>query len=85
MSVKTPAFDPSDPVQAQKRAAARKRLDAIDPAMQPGGAEADPYRRAWFEAVYALAEHDPANVPWGFWPRIRCWSTGWRIIPGWTG
>jgi SAM-dependent methyltransferase len=66
MSVKTPAFDPSDPVQAQKRAAARKRLDAIDPAMQPGGAEADPYRRAWFEAVYALAEHDPANVPWGF-------------------
>jgi SAM-dependent methyltransferase len=65
MSEKPLAFDPADPIQAQKRAAARKRLDAIDPAMQPGGAEADPYRRAWFEAVYALAEDDPANVPWG--------------------
>jgi SAM-dependent methyltransferase len=65
MAEKPLHFDPSDPVQAQKRAAARKKLDAIDPAMQPGGAEADPYRRAWFEAVYALADNDPVNVPWG--------------------
>jgi SAM-dependent methyltransferase len=57
-------FDPLDPVMAERRAAARKRLDAIDPAKQPG-AEGDPRRRDWFEAVYALAEGDPANVPWG--------------------
>jgi SAM-dependent methyltransferase len=65
MSDKPFRFDPSDPAHAQKRAAARQKLDAIDPAMQPGGAEADPYRRAWFEAVYALADNDPVNVPWG--------------------
>ncbi len=57
-------FDPLDPAMAERRAAARKRLDAIDPAKQPG-AEGDPRRRDWFEAVYALAEGDPANVPWG--------------------
>jgi len=57
-------FDPLDPAMAERRAAARKRLDAIDPAKQPG-AEGDPRRREWFEAVYALAEGDPANVPWG--------------------
>lgn len=56
-------FDPDDPEQVEKRAAARARLDAIDPAMQ-GGADADPQRRDWFEAVYALAEGDPARVPW---------------------
>jgi len=39
-------------------------LDALDPAMQSGGPPADPARRAWFEAVYALASGDPARVPW---------------------
>jgi SAM-dependent methyltransferase len=57
-------FDPLDPAMAERRAAARKRLDEIDPAKQPG-ADGDPRRRDWFEAVYALAEGDPANVPWG--------------------
>lgn len=47
-----------------RRAAARARLDAIDPHMKPGGAEADPLRKEWFEAVYRLAEGDPAGVPW---------------------
>jgi len=57
-------FDPLDPLMAERRAAARKKLDAIDPAKQ-SGAESDPRRRDWFEAVYALAEGDPINVPWG--------------------
>jgi SAM-dependent methyltransferase len=57
-------FDPMDPTFADRRAAARKRLDAIDPAKNPGAPQ-DPCRRDWFEAVYALAEGDPANVPWG--------------------
>jgi SAM-dependent methyltransferase len=48
-----------DPDFAARRAAARKRLDAIDDA----GAS-DPYRRAWFEGVYKLAGDDPAQVPW---------------------
>lgn len=47
-----------------RRAAARARLDQIDPHKTPGGQEADPLRRDWFEAVYALAEDDPAAVPW---------------------
>lgn len=59
------AFDPSDPEQAEKRAAARKRLDAIDPAKQRDGALEDPNRREWFEAVYALSEGDAVNIPWG--------------------
>jgi SAM-dependent methyltransferase len=59
------AFDPLDPEQAAKRAAARQRLDAIDPAKQPGEPLKDPKRREWFEAVYALSGNDPANVPWG--------------------
>ncbi len=58
-------FIPPDEDKARRRAAARERLDAIDPAKQPGGAEQDPRRRDWFEAVYALAEGDPVNVPWG--------------------
>ena len=37
---------------ATRRAAARARLDAIDPHVRPGGREADPLRRDWFEAVY---------------------------------
>ncbi len=65
MPEKPQHYDPLDPAAAERRAAARKRLDAIDPAKKPGGALADPQRRDWFEAVYALAEGDPANVPWG--------------------
>lgn len=49
---------------ATRRARARERLDAIDPHMTPGGVEADPLRREWFEAVYALSQGDPAGVPW---------------------
>ncbi len=49
---------------AERRARARARLDALDPHKTPGGATADPMRREWFEAVYALAEGDPASVPW---------------------
>lgn len=47
---------------AARRAAARKRLDAIDPAK--AGTPHDPYRRDWFRAVYELAGDDPACVPW---------------------
>ncbi|MDI9847170.1 class I SAM-dependent methyltransferase [Rhodoblastus sp. 17X3] len=65
MAEQPQVFDPLDPEQAAKRAAARQRLDAIDPAKQPGGALKDPKRREWFEAVYALSGNDPANVPWG--------------------
>lgn len=64
MAEKTLHFDPLDPASAERRAAARKRLDAIDPAKNGVGV-GDPYRRDWFEAVYALAEGDPAHVPWG--------------------
>ena len=47
---------------AARRAAARKRLDAIDPAKS--GKLDDPYRRDWFRAVYDLADGDEAAVPW---------------------
>ncbi|MBY6241395.1 bifunctional 2-polyprenyl-6-hydroxyphenol methylase/3-demethylubiquinol 3-O-methyltransferase UbiG [Methylosinus sp. Sm6] len=47
-----------------RRTAARARLDAIDPHRRPGGDKADPQRKDWFEAVYRLAEGDPAGVPW---------------------
>ncbi|MCW2316869.1 SAM-dependent methyltransferase [Rhodoblastus acidophilus] len=47
---------------ARRRAEARARLDALDPAKNGGG---DPFRRDWFAAVYALAEGDAAKVPWG--------------------
>ena len=56
-------MDRASPDFATRRAEARKRLDSLDPAMQ-GGPSADPSRRAWFEAVYTLAEGDPARVPW---------------------
>lgn len=56
-------FDRASPGFAARRAEARKLLDSLDPAFQ-GSAPADPYRKAWFEAVYALAEGDPARVPW---------------------
>ncbi len=49
---------------AERRAKARDKLDAIDPHKRPGGIEADPKRQEWFEAVYRLAEGDPASVPW---------------------
>ena len=49
---------------AARRLEARARLDAIDPHMAPGGVAADPLRRGWFEAVYALAGEDAAAVPW---------------------
>jgi SAM-dependent methyltransferase len=65
MNEKPLHFDPLDPVAAERRAAARKALDAIDPAKNPGDGPADPYRRGWFETVYALSEGDPAKVPWG--------------------
>ncbi|WP_244532047.1 class I SAM-dependent methyltransferase [Methylocapsa palsarum] len=52
-----------------RRAQARKTIDALDPAMRlaeapAAGPLADPRRRDWFEAVYALAKGDPAAVPW---------------------
>ena len=47
---------------AARRAAARQRLDAIDPAKS--GKLDDPYRRDWFRAVYDLAAGDEAAVPW---------------------
>jgi SAM-dependent methyltransferase len=61
--------DPASPEFAARRAQARKVIDALDPAMKLDGdalAEplADPRRRDWFEAVYALAAGDPAAVPW---------------------
>jgi 2-polyprenyl-3-methyl-5-hydroxy-6-metoxy-1,4-benzoquinol methylase len=49
---------------AERRTAARERLDAIDPHKRPDGVAADPHRREWFEAVYELAADDPAGVPW---------------------
>ncbi len=60
---RTSSLDPASPEFQARRAAARRELDAIDPAMQ-SDAQADPLRRAWFEAVYARAENDPARVPW---------------------
>jgi SAM-dependent methyltransferase len=54
----------SDPAFAERRARARAELDAIDPARGSDWSGADPLRRAWFEAVYALANDDPARVPW---------------------
>jgi SAM-dependent methyltransferase len=48
-----------DPAFANRRAAARARLDTLE-----DGASADPTRRAWFHAVYDLAGADPAAVPW---------------------
>ena len=51
--------DPDSAEFAARRLAARARLDAMDDA----GAS-DPYRRAWFEAVYETAGDDPAQIPW---------------------
>ena len=54
-----PMSGPGDPDFAARRLAARARLDAMDDA----GA-ADPYRRAWFAAVYETAGDDAAQIPW---------------------
>ena len=51
--------EPNSAKFAARRLAARERLDAIDDA----GAR-DPYRRAWFTAVYETAGDDPAQIPW---------------------
>ena len=49
---------PGDPQFDARRLAARARLDALD------DAGTDPYRRAWFTAVYDTAGDDPAQIPW---------------------
>jgi SAM-dependent methyltransferase len=51
--------DPNSAEFGARRLAARARLNALDDA----GAS-DPYRRAWFDAVYATAGDDPAQIPW---------------------
>lgn len=66
---------------AARRALARKRLDAIDPAKNPDarGRLDDPYRRDWFRAVYDLAGGDEAAVPWAdkqAHPLLRDWLAG---------
>jgi len=64
MTGQKPAHETSaDPEFARRRAEAREKLDAIDPARLGRGD--DPFRRDWFNAVYALAEGDAAKVPWG--------------------
>ncbi len=78
-------LDPASPEFAARRAEARKKLDALDPAMQEG-AVADPLRREWFESVYRLAENDPARVPWANLtphPLTRAWALG--QVRGLTG
>ncbi len=78
-------LDPASPEFAERRAAARKKLDALDPAMQDGTV-ADPLRRDWFESVYRLAENDPARVPWAnlsAHPLTRAWTLG--QVRGLTG
>jgi SAM-dependent methyltransferase len=50
---------PGDPDFEARRLAARARLDAIDDAGRH-----DPYRRAWFDAVYETAGDDAAQIPW---------------------
>jgi SAM-dependent methyltransferase len=62
---------PGDPDFEQRRLAARARLDAIDDA-----GKSDPYRRAWFEAVYDSAGSDAAQIPWadlGPHPLLAAW------------
>ncbi|PNG24496.1 SAM-dependent methyltransferase [Methylocella silvestris] len=57
------AETPRDADFAARRAQARLELDALDPA-KGGAPDPDPLRRNWFEAVYSLAQNDPARVPW---------------------
>jgi SAM-dependent methyltransferase len=64
MAEKPPHDDVFDEAFMRRRDAARKKLDALDPARR-GEVFEDPNRRQWFEAVYELAEGDAAGVPWG--------------------
>ena len=53
--------------------------------MRAGGAEADPQRRDWFEAVYRLADGDPAGVPWADLaphPLLASWIAGVAPLAG---
>ena len=72
---------PGDPDFEQRRLAARARLDAIDDA-----GKSDPYRRAWFEAVYDSAGSDAAQIPWadlGPHPLLAAWlATASAPAPG---
>jgi len=66
-------IDP-DGAFAARRLAARARLDAID----DKGA-GDPYRRQWFETVYATAGDDAAQIPWAdlsAHPLLTAWLAG---------
>lgn len=68
-----------------RRALARARLDAIDPHKAPDGAAADPLRKDWFEAVYRLADGDPAGVPWARLaphPLLAEWLAGQGALMG---
>ncbi|WP_041778778.1 class I SAM-dependent methyltransferase [Beijerinckia indica] len=75
-------LDPQSAAFAARRAEARKKLDALDPAMHKGNEESsvpDPLRRAWFETVYDAAGGDPAKVPWANLlphPLTRTWIEG---------
>jgi len=72
--------DPLSPEFEARRAEARKRLDSLDPAINARvDVTPDPLRRAWFEAVYATAAGDPAQVPWANLtphPLTRNWVNG---------
>lgn len=61
-------FEMSDDVRTpefiERRAAARRRLDALNPHLRPGGDGTDPTHSRWFEQVYDLAGDDAANIPW---------------------
>jgi len=59
-----------------RRLQARTRLDAIDPHRRPGGVEADPKRREWFEAVYRLAGATPPACPGAISSRTLCSRNG---------
>ena len=72
--------DPNSAAFAARRLAARARLNAIDDA----GA-GDPYRRAWFEAVYETAGDDPAQIPWADLkphPLLAAWLEAAASAPG---
>ena len=71
---------PGDPQFDARRLAARARLDALDDA---GGA--DPYRRAWFAAVYDTAGEDAAQIPWADLkphPLLAAWLEAAASAPG---
>ena len=75
----TPAkFDPLDPAMAERRAAARKRLDAIDPAKQPGGGRRSATGATGSRRFMRLPRAIPPTCPGAIWSPIRCWPIGWR-------